>query len=181
MPSCCRACSLLADSSPRPPVYSADSLPTKLKRPLRWRRTDALICMRMRVYVLLDLANVIANFALTSTSTSPMSRWFGISTRWCERRPVCAPLSRHNLYETLGRKYTRRGDVNATSRASCFVQVLATTGCGRCSVLSLEVGCRLLWGAQSQPPVELFMNRLPNGPELLRGGRWQNPKQDDAP
>ena len=57
---------------------------------------SAMMYMRMRVYVLPDLASAIASDALTATSTSQMSRWPGLSTRWCTHRPVCAPLSRHN-------------------------------------------------------------------------------------
>ena len=43
---------------------------------------------------------------------------------------TCAPLSRHKSEGTPGSIYTRRSDVNAASRAPCFVQVLATTDCG---------------------------------------------------
>ena len=44
----------------------------------------------------------------------------------------------------------------------------------------LGVVCRLLFGAQSQPLVELLRNSPPNGSEVFTSGRWQPPRQDVA-
>ena len=83
----------------------------------------------MRVHVLPDLARAIASVALEATNTSPVSPLFCLPTRWCEHRPVCAPLPGRLSNGTLGSRYTRRSDVDAASPAPLFVQVLATTDC----------------------------------------------------
>ena len=146
----------------------------------------------MRVYVLLDFASATASVTLKATSTSPMSRWFGLSTRWCEHRPVCAPLSRHRSNGTLGRRRTRRSDVYAASRDPCCCASVGHDGlrlsldtCVRhlswaLPLLSGQVGCSVLRGAQSRPRVELFRNSLPNGSEVFTLRRSQTAKQDVA-
>ena len=126
----CRACPFLWGSIPQRPAYEASALPTRPKMLLRLRKTDALLYTRVRVFMLPDLASAIASVALKATSTFPKSRWFGLSARGCEQRPVCALLSRRRPSGTLDSRYTRRSDVNAATRCPCFVLVLAATVCG---------------------------------------------------
>ena len=64
-------------------------------------RTSALIYMRLQAYELHGLASAITSVVPPKTSTSPISRWFGVSAGWCEHRAVCAPLSRHRSNGTL--------------------------------------------------------------------------------
>ena len=130
--------------------------------------TDALIDTCMRVNVLPDLANAIASVGLKTTSTSLMSRWFGTSTWQCEHSGSSAANAQDGVTLTQ-----RRAPL-------CFVQVFATTVCasrrtlawsllaGRCSVLSRQVGCSLLCGAQSLLLVELFESSLPTDLRISR-------------